>query len=808
MIIRKLKLHPFAGLTNSEIEFDENLSVICGPNEAGKSTSVRALHFALFVKTNLTPAKEKSIISRFLPVTGGDTLNITLEFTACNENYILKKSWGGRKNSELILPGGTVISDADKVQEKINQLLEYNEATYQSVLFTYQSQLASTFNNLKEKTEASNSLADLLRSAVMAQGGISAEKLMQLLGDKEDEYYKNWELKENRPVKGRDIDDPHKKNIGLILKTYYQLRNFEEELKKTQEYEKQVDITVNKISSAEEKLEKKQQFITSHKDALKDARQRKNLEMQCDKLKYQFETLNKIFSKWPKLENQIVGLKEEKNKIEADLQNITSELENASQRDSLKSIEEKYKNADIIVEKVHAIENKLKELKKITADDINLATKLEDQIKNNKIRIEAQKLKLNLHAKEIVQLQLKHGMAEAATISLQENSTKDFELSGNFDIETSGLKISVFSGNENITELNKQIETWNKEFKEHLSRFSVSNIHALQSLYNSYKEMEAELKQMNSNLETVLGDSTFEELKRQTQAAKNIPLARETNLLRGLKAGFDSEIKTKYEKIKELEAELNELNLNYTSHENLSATILEIKQLLKEAEKTLNSLLPLPSGFNSAEEFIDKFEKISEECKLLTEEFNNLRIHRAELDNDKPLYSTEELTAEIDIAQKDFDRMKREGLAILKIKSKADRLIRSTETETYLPLQQKISKYFEEITDQKYHEVLLEGTLPVRIENNNKGFELQQLSKGTMDALALATRLGMAEIYLEKKDGFLIIDDPLVDLDEKRQKSAARTIQNFSKNKQVIVFTCHSTHAKIMKEQFYSMVVA
>ncbi|MBA3286165.1 MAG: AAA family ATPase, partial [Nitrosopumilus sp.] len=54
MIIRKLKLHPFAGLTNQTIEFNEGLSVVCGPNEAGKSTTVRALYFALFIKTNLT----------------------------------------------------------------------------------------------------------------------------------------------------------------------------------------------------------------------------------------------------------------------------------------------------------------------------------------------------------------------------------------------------------------------------------------------------------------------------------------------------------------------------------------------------------------------------------------------------------------------------------------------------------------------------------------------------------------------------------------------------------------------------------
>jgi ABC-type multidrug transport system ATPase subunit len=53
----------------------------------------------------------------------------------------------------------------------------------------------------------------------------------------------------------------------------------------------------------------------------------------------------------------------------------------------------------------------------------------------------------------------------------------------------------------------------------------------------------------------------------------------------------------------------------------------------------------------------------------------------------------------------------------------------------------------------------------------------------------------MARYFLRDLDGFLILDDPLVDLDEERQRAASQVIQGFSKGKQVILFTCHPDHA-------------
>ena len=70
-----------------------------------------------------------------------------------------------------------------------------------------------------------------------------------------------------------------------------------------------------------------------------------------------------------------------------------------------------------------------------------------------------------------------------------------------------------------------------------------------------------------------------------------------------------------------------------------------------------------------------------------------------------------------------------------------------------------------------YRNIPPESSLPaglVRGDGQSLPFDL--LSEGTKDIFALALRLAMAEFFLSKKKGFLILDDPLVDLDPDRQR--------------------------------------
>ena len=74
-----------------------------------------------------------------------------------------------------------------------------------------------------------------------------------------------------------------------------------------------------------------------------------------------------------------------------------------------------------------------------------------------------------------------------------------------------------------------------------------------------------------------------------------------------------------------------------------------------------------------------------------------------------------------------------------------------------------------------------------------------QLSQGTKSCLGLALRLSMARHFLESLDGFVVLDDPLVDMDPARKQAACEILRGFGKEKQVIVLTCHPQHVQLLQ---------
>ena len=75
------------------------------------------------------------------------------------------------------------------------------------------------------------------------------------------------------------------------------------------------------------------------------------------------------------------------------------------------------------------------------------------------------------------------------------------------------------------------------------------------------------------------------------------------------------------------------------------------------------------------------------------------------------------------------------------------------------------------------------------------------LSHGTKDTVALAWRFALCEKLLEEGVGFIILDDPMVDIDPARRKDVVKAIKEFSEQYQTIVMTCHPDHAEELNSE-------
>ena len=258
-----------------------------------------------------------------------------------------------------------------------------------------------------------------------------------------------------------------------------------------------------------------------------------------------------------------------------------------------------------------------------------------------------------------------------------------------------------------------------------------------------------------------------------------------------------------FQKNARLEAEIQQEKVNiekwteeYKSPDSLTEKIIDTTAEQKETLSKLEKLPSLPEGFNSVPEYFDKLDKKATIQRQMNDRLGGLNIELAELSGGSPEKTAEDLKEELDLHERTFQKRVNEGLALQRIKAKLETIVANRdEVDPLANLESSIAEYFSKLTSNRYQNIRLDGTAPVEVIGQHS-LETSLLSEGTAGSLALATRLAMAELYLDEMDGFLILDDPFTDMDPDRREAAHGCLGKFSENHQVILFTCHPEHAE------------
>jgi exonuclease SbcC len=216
----------------------------------------------------------------------------------------------------------------------------------------------------------------------------------------------------------------------------------------------------------------------------------------------------------------------------------------------------------------------------------------------------------------------------------------------------------------------------------------------------------------------------------------------------------------------------------------------------------------LPDGFDDYKSFYDYIDRLNDNDRELQEEISILREQKIITENQKPDQSSEELNVQLGESEQYFKRILLDGKAIAHIKERANDLLGKMDTKTYEGFQKKFVKYFIHMSGKSFGRVEMEQDLPEKlIKDDGSELTYNLLSFGTKDTFSLALRLTMAEYFLQDKSGFIILDDPLVDMDPDRQALAAEQIRKFAKNKQVIFLSCHPQTAKMLNGKCIEMAL-
>lgn len=112
------------------------------------------------------------------------------------------------------------------------------------------------------------------------------------------------------------------------------------------------------------------------------------------------------------------------------------------------------------------------------------------------------------------------------------------------------------------------------------------------------------------------------------------------------------------------------------------------------------------------------------------------------------------------------------------------------------------SELFSLLTGGEYIKIISTiGSNELRVlRKDNRKFEPQFLSRGTVEQLFLAIRYALVKEYSKQHLLPIILDDIFVNFDEERLDNAIEIVKDFANDQQVIIFTCHPRLTNRLKE--------
>ena len=799
MIIRELYLKPFAGVSDRLVSFEEGLNVVLGPNEAGKSTIVNAIRFVLFTRTKYTKPEFKKGIKGFLPLTGGDTIQVGINFDSNDEHYKLEKSWGGSTFSEMILPEGGLLSDEETVNDRLVELLVLNEGVYQSTLIAYQAGLANTLKELEENSDTPADLISILRKAVYETDGVSVEKLGDLIEKKHKELFEHWDIESDQPENGRGIENPYKRGVGRILKTYYEKEELKRDLADAISHENRIDELNAEIRTAQKKNAKLSTYVEKNSKIARDAAIRLRLEGKRKSLQVDQRGYRSTLRKWPEIINQIEANQKKKEKSIKLEGKLKVELDNTEQYEKSKDLIRVFGTAKKKLNSLELERRKLDGMKVIEEKDFSELEYLYHEIERLITSLEAGKLSISFEAKKALSLNITEDFKDEAKHRFKAESSLQITAGGRVGIRHDDWELLVTSGEVSMDELEEKIVQCKEDFQKNLDKLSVSSFEEAKDGYKAYSKQVEKVSNLEEQYEDSLEGQDYDELVKLSKKSPEKEPERSLAVVSKQLGKVESELAQIDEKNDELLGQIEEWEDDYETIETLKELVSTTATRISELGNKLKELEPLPDDVVDVDAFMDEFEKKNEELKEIEEKIHEYRIEIAGLEGGALDVTSEVIAVVLKDAESQFINTMKEGDALRRIKEGYERIRATMDEKTFDPWIAHLEEIVAPLTGDRYRGTdIIEGDTTIAIRNDDVEVPFDALSMGTKVGLGLALRLAMSKYFLEGLNGFLVIDDPLIELDPDRQTAAVKVIRGFAKEKQTIVMTCHPDHADML----------
>ncbi|MBM7562652.1 ATP-binding protein [Fusibacter tunisiensis] len=797
-MIRKLKIIQYGGLRNREIEFGNGLNVIFGNNEAGKSTTLEALHAVLFtpVKLGNRKVEDKRFMERAFPYGQSDYAEIELSFEFNGQMYLLRKVWHLKTPEYVLYEGDLKIINPEEIDTIVKAYLNYGEGTYTHIFFAKQDVFNQIFESIQNSQPLSNSIRELLDSAEMKLDGISIEAFKSKLQEDYDALVSNWDIALDRPAGGRGIDRPHKRNVGKILESYYQMEHARHSMRDAEMGEESIERLQEEIKTLKSRLETVSESLTKLQLLENDLIQRERLGERLSRLEDQKQMLLKATQEWPTLQAELNFLMQSTEALKAQKEDLQRALEAHRAYEKYESAYKIYLKRQDLEEKIATVNKELFTVKAFNDALLNRSKDIESDLQKNALLIQSAELRGKL-LQASTPITVVDYQGETQLFSAGET----WALNAYMKVQTSdGTELEIMSNQIDYDSVSKAYQDAQKKQAELFKKVDVSNFDEIVAMHRRYKTLSIELDSMTKQLGNLPSIESPDLLLKQHEFYSESQIGDPEVLQKKLEK-VQQELDSITAKQAKASYRFEKLQFEFKTYEALTMSFGQSLAEMQSVEKEFLALQEMPDEFSDFNHYRKTLLQLAEEKEVSIRTLGQKEMELERTYMNLPDQSAEAFKALAEESEMQMNKWINRAKKLTTIQFALNRVIEQVEADQASPLSVKFESYLRQLTGLAYDTFLFDDHMGLHVSHPEGEIPFHLLSSGTMESVSLAFRLALIETTDADGGHLCAFDDCLVNMDKSRLEKSISLLKEFSKGRQLLFFTCHETIAKQLSEK-------
>ncbi len=772
MKINKIYISAFGGLKDFTLEFNDKFNVIHGQNEDGKTTVMAFIRAMFYGTGGKVKNLENSLRARYTPW-DNSAMGGRIYFESKGKDYILEREFRKSDSTDRVMLTDVLSGESEAVESDIgSRFLGLTADGFEKSVF-----INSFVSGIADSDAVGELNSKLSNLALTGDQTVSYQKITDRISSAKEKLISK-SGRAGSYVKGMEV--------LKSLSEKYEDSKFS--AKRQLEISEAINAKSEKLSKLETRLKAVKKLIDSKDDAQKLQKLKEYLE-----LKQGLEGLKKRFVTEDGKEIDIKSLEfcirktelanEKAKALKSDIEKIEEEIKIASQvnaEDAAKQIKELENKIATLENQAEALTNQI-EQKQQESENLKLKAEQSKEIKKS---FNPLLLILGIISALIgaVLFMLSPIIAIALVVAAVILLILSFVLRPQNRALTASLQASLATVLTQIAELREQKNGITGEITVHSGKMNL--LAAALNTDNALKaKRESDLKEKEEALSLAVNEKIAATDKLNSIIGNLCNTDDEESVKRAL-----SDISANAEEINRIKVALNILSrdLDGISYEDAKQKIkalenkvddsnLDFDALKAEEEKLSSMIVELSAQISAGETELKTSFRSFENPETLKREINIL---------------SEDLTAKKDFC--DAAEIANEILyeSFLEVR-------RGFGAE----IEKKTLEIFSKLTCNRYNSVNISKELDITVEKTGifGTREIGYLSRGTTDQAYLSLRLAIAELICEDDTLPILLDDVLSQYDDERTLEALSFLKEYSKNSQVILFTCHNSITEAAK---------